>query len=113
MLKDTPVSPDFPFQTLAEVSDGLSGSDLKELCRNAAMVPMRELMRRAGDNKAELFRMREEVRHQLSLCRAGANVLQGFELRPLALEDFFQADGTSALPPREATLEEVLEKLAS
>jgi ATPase family AAA domain-containing protein 1 len=77
------------------------------------MVPMRELMRRAGDNKGELFRMHEEVRQRLFVCGAGVDVWQGFELRPLVLEDFFQTDGTSALPPREVTLEEVLEKLAS
>ena len=38
---------------------------------------------------------------------------QGFQLRPLVFSDFFQADGTSALPPKEITLEAVLDKLVS
>lgn len=31
--------------TLAGLTEDMSGSDLKELCRNAAMVPVREYMR--------------------------------------------------------------------
>ena len=61
------------------------------------MIPMRELMRRAGGNNAELARIHQE----------------GVELRPLVLSDFFQVDGTSALPPPDNSLEAVLEKLTS
>jgi SpoVK/Ycf46/Vps4 family AAA+-type ATPase len=49
MLKDTNLAPDFPFDDLVEISGTLSGSDLKELCRNAAMVPVREFMRKNVD----------------------------------------------------------------
>lgn len=45
MLKDTKLVPDFPMQALVTLSEGASGSDLKEMCRNAAMVPVREYMR--------------------------------------------------------------------
>ena len=61
MLKDTHLTPDFPMRTLALRTEGLSGSDLKELCRAAAMRPMREFMREAGDNKELLERCQEEV----------------------------------------------------
>ena len=47
---------------LAERTEGLSGSDLKELCRNAAMLPMREMLREVGDNTDELARLHKEVR---------------------------------------------------
>lgn len=97
VLRDTKLDPSFQLTELAERTEGYSGSDLKELCRNAAMIPMRELMRRAGGNKVELTRIHEE----------------GVELRPLVLGDFFQADGTSALPPPDLSIEAVLEKLAS
>ena len=62
MLKDTEVAEDFPMRKLAEETDGLSGSDLKELCRNAAMRPMREFIRGAGDDHEQLSRSQEEVR---------------------------------------------------
>ncbi|TBU23045.1 AAA-domain-containing protein [Dichomitus squalens] len=82
MLKDTTLEQGFSIRLLAEQSEGLSGSDLKELCRNAAMRPMREFMREAnGDHE------------KLALCEK-----EGFELRPLTLDDFFQPEGTSMLP---------------
>lgn len=61
MLKDTKLSPDFSFEDLAEQADGLSGSDLKELCRNAAMVPVREFMRSTSDNHEALAKGQLEV----------------------------------------------------
>ena len=62
MLKDTKISPDFSFETLAEQADGLSGSDLRELCRNAAMVPVREFMRSSSDNSDAMAKGQLEVR---------------------------------------------------
>ncbi|KAF9478209.1 ATPase [Pholiota conissans] len=83
MLKDTKVSPDFSVPVLAEQTDGLSGSDLRELCRNAAMVPVREFMRSSTASHEALAK----------------GQLQGFDLRPLTVEDFFVHDGSSPLPP--------------
>jgi len=85
MLKDTRIDPDFAIDVLALRTEGFSGSDLKELCRNAAMIPMQEFMREAGNHPELLARAQEK----------------DFELRPLTLSDFFQADGSSPLPPRE------------
>jgi SpoVK/Ycf46/Vps4 family AAA+-type ATPase len=48
MLAHATLSPGFDFEELARRTDGLSGSDLKETCRNAAMIPVRELMREKG-----------------------------------------------------------------
>ncbi|KAI0329052.1 ATPase [Cubamyces sp. BRFM 1775] len=79
MLKDTALAPDFSIRTLAEKADGFSGSDLKELCRNAAMRPMREFMQEAGGDP-------EKIAQSLG---------EDFKLRPLTLEDFFQYDGSS------------------
>ena len=47
--------------SLAELSEGYSGSDLREMCRNAAMVPVREYMRRAADNQDLLEKGQREV----------------------------------------------------
>jgi len=85
MLKDTKLTAEFPFKTLAELTEGLSGSDLRELCRNAAMVPVREFMRNSG--------------HDVQILEKGQE--EGFNLRPLSIDDFFVHDGTSQLPPPE------------
>lgn len=61
VLKDTKLSEGFPMTVLAERTDGLSGSEIKELCRNAAMLPMRELLREVGDDEQELARLHKEV----------------------------------------------------
>ena len=61
MLKDTPLAPNFSIRILAEQADGLSGSDLKELCRNAAMIPMREFMRTADGDSERLAQCQSEV----------------------------------------------------
>ncbi len=47
MLNGTSLVPDFPLDRLAFRTEGLSGSDLKEVCRNAAMMPVREYMKKA------------------------------------------------------------------
>ena len=67
MLKDTPLEPSFPFYALAERAAGLSGSDLRELCRNAAMVPVREYVRETGENHELLQRGQLEVRLIISV----------------------------------------------
>ena len=38
---------------LVDITVGLTGSDLHELCRNAAMIPMRELMRKHDPSTLE------------------------------------------------------------
>ncbi|PFH54016.1 hypothetical protein AMATHDRAFT_73048 [Amanita thiersii Skay4041] len=83
MLKGTKLSTSFPMEQLARVTEGFSGSDLRELCRNAAMVPVREFVRSASVNQETLER----------------GQLEGFNLRPLTIEDFFTSDGTTSILP--------------
>ena len=46
VLKDTRTDPDhFDLDYVAKITAGMSGSDLKEVCRDAAMTPVREYMR--------------------------------------------------------------------
>jgi len=46
ILKDTKLDPDhFEIEYLIRVMAGMSGSDIKEACRDAAMVPVREFIR--------------------------------------------------------------------
>jgi SpoVK/Ycf46/Vps4 family AAA+-type ATPase len=65
MLKDVQLAPDFSMRALAEFSWGKSGSDLKEMCRNASMLPVRELLRQAGGDVTHLARIQAMVRTRL------------------------------------------------
>lgn len=68
MLKTTNLAPDFDFEKLIEATAGFSGSDLKEICRNAAMIPVREYVRSVepkdhdGDASSDLLGIDMEVR---------------------------------------------------
>ncbi|KAG8707156.1 hypothetical protein FRC09_017639 [Ceratobasidium sp. 395] len=79
MLKSANLAPGFSIRELAKKTDGLSGSDLKESCRNAAMVPVREYMKVNGGSHEDMRKAQAE----------------GFKLRPLTMRDFFTADGTT------------------
>ncbi|KAF8334708.1 ATPase [Cantharellus anzutake] len=65
--------PDVDIGVLAAQTLGLSGSDLKEMCRDAAMEPLREFMRERGGSHEEVAK----------------GVQEGAKIRPLALKDFF------------------------
>ncbi len=107
MLKDTALAPDFPMEVLAQRTGGLSGSDLKEVCRNAAMSPVREFVRETGGDRDLLEKGRIEVcclfsylsvdvqELRFTPCDSSSNVLQGYKLRPLKVEDFFLVDAPS------------------
>jgi len=81
MLKETELEIDFPLDDLAQGTDGLSGSDLKELCRNAAMVPVREYMKKMEGDSTAMADLKS----------------QDLKLRPLSLEDFFKDEATGLL----------------
>lgn len=61
MLKDTKLSSELKLEILAKITEGLSGSDLREMCRAAAMVPVRQYVRAAGGNQDILDKSRLEV----------------------------------------------------
>jgi SpoVK/Ycf46/Vps4 family AAA+-type ATPase len=65
---------------LAELTRGYSGSDLKEVCRAAAMAPIHEIMAEAS---------RRAVMGEASILKDEA--LNKPEIRPLTKQDFLQA----------------------
>ncbi|KAI9890258.1 MAG: hypothetical protein M1814_004293 [Vezdaea aestivalis] len=72
ILKDTRIDREgFDENLLVSITDGLSGSDIKELCRDAAMIPVRDLIR---------------AKKSLGESLAG---IEANELRGLQTRDFF------------------------
>jgi SpoVK/Ycf46/Vps4 family AAA+-type ATPase len=55
---------------LVNETEGLSGSDLKELCRAAAMAPVREFLR---DHMNELANMKITVRRKFFKVQTSAH----------------------------------------
>lgn len=71
MLRDIKLAPSFSLDTLVRRTDGLSGSDLKETCRNAAMVPVRDYMRsHQVDGQLDLEKVKSGVRPPRFASRA-------------------------------------------
>ncbi|GAA6037390.1 hypothetical protein JCM8097_008546 [Rhodosporidiobolus ruineniae] len=83
-LADLNLEPGFQVDALVRRTDGLSGSDLKEACRNAAMVPVREYMRlHATNGQIDVEKIKNGK----------------FDIRPLRVSDFFVNDYASATEP--------------
>lgn len=83
VLKDTKVDRDnFDLDYLVKGMAGMSGSDIKEACRDAAMVPVRELIR------------------QKKAAGQQMTAVDPKEVRGLRTEDFFsRAGGVRVIPP--------------
>ncbi|KAI8842296.1 P-loop containing nucleoside triphosphate hydrolase protein [Chytriomyces cf. hyalinus JEL632] len=85
LLKNVSLSPNFSFQTLVARTSGLSGSDLKELCRSAAMTPVREAIRGIEMDSVSSTSLLDGG----SLGQSGVTG-PDLSIRPLELSDFFQ-----------------------
>lgn len=79
---------------LAQLTAGYSGSDLKELARAAAMLPLREFLKAHPD-----------VLSPRSHARSDATAEQPREVRPLRFEDFEAA--LALVPPTQLTRGEI------
>ncbi|EEP77818.1 hypothetical protein UREG_02667 [Uncinocarpus reesii 1704] len=76
VLKDTKIDREnFDTQLLVQAMAGMSGSDIKEACRDAAMVPVRELIRFKRDTGGLMSSMNPD------------------EVRGLRTDDFFKKAG--------------------
>lgn len=76
VLKDTRVDKDnFDLEYLVRVTAGMSGSDIKEACRDAAMVPVRECIRQKKATGAQM------------------NAVDASDVRGLRTADFFGSAG--------------------
>ena len=79
VLGDTRTDPeDFSVDYIARITAGMSGSDIKEACRDAAMMPMREYIRQHRASGAAMSSVNPE------------------HVRGLKTEDFFSRKGGAA-----------------
>lgn len=83
LLSSVVIASDFSYQGVADVTEGYSGSDLKELCRAAMMQPVREALRRAAVNRTT------SGGAPSSVSRSGTS--SDDDLRPLTLADVLAA----------------------
>jgi SpoVK/Ycf46/Vps4 family AAA+-type ATPase len=67
LLAGTPLAEDVKIEVLAENTPSLSGSDLKELCRNAALKGLRDSMTALHTSGANLSSLHAEVSSLLPL----------------------------------------------
>ncbi|KAJ1894913.1 mitochondrial dynamin GTPase Msp1, partial [Kickxella alabastrina] len=84
MLKNADMEDGWTLDALVVATAGMSGSDLKEMCRNAAIKPLREYIR---TNPVELQRYKEQqdsVEHELER----QELRDSINLRPLNMGDF-------------------------
>ncbi|MCO5585727.1 hypothetical protein L7F22_039663 [Adiantum nelumboides] len=108
MLSGVSLEKTFSLDEVVRRSEGYSGSDLKELCRNAAMIPVREYLRSGkGLERVEKERLKRFNENSIG---GGAKNIEKFEkgkliggeedddggerieTRPLRNSDFFQTD---------------------
>lgn len=127
MLRDARLDKNFRLGEIVRKSQGMSGSDLKEACRNAAMVPVREFLR-SREGRESMSRARSgaaaaaaAVNGSASSDAAGAKAngaangstspastqsiggAAKLNTRPLRTDDFFRSDtAETAIPSGQA-----------
>jgi len=67
ILKDEPLHNDLDLYELAEKTDKFSGSDLRELCRNAAIYRVREFVKSENANQSDEFQDAREIPEVIEL----------------------------------------------
>lgn len=83
VLKDTRVDKsDFDLEYIVRVTAGMSGSDIKEACRDAAMIPVREFIRQKRASGAQMGEVNPS------------------EVRGLRTSDFFGSAGGFQVPSK-------------
>ena len=72
-LREVDIAPDVEFDHLVDITDGYSGADIANVCRDAAMMPLRKKIAEGNFNIMEIRELQKDI-----------NV-------PLAMKDFLEA----------------------
>jgi SpoVK/Ycf46/Vps4 family AAA+-type ATPase len=109
VLRDTKIDEDgLDLEYLSRVMAGMSGSDIKEACREAAMVPVREMIQRQRQSGQRMENMRAgEVRG----LRTADFFLRSRGAKPAPSEKDEKEWSTDSSSPVADDLQEVLEEL--
>lgn len=103
ILRHEDVHSDFSYEEIAGVTDGYSGSDLKNLCLEAALHPVRDYLKHekaqksvSPDHSAEIPSSEGEEKLVLSLkskktTSHAAKKAKTVHLRPITMEDMMEA----------------------
>jgi katanin p60 ATPase-containing subunit A1 len=60
-------SPDIDWAELIRITDGYSGADLANVCRDAAMMPLRKKIASGGINIAQISQMQQDFEVALTM----------------------------------------------
>lgn len=78
----------FDIDYIAKITAGMSGSDIKEACRDAAMAPMREYLRQHLESGASMSRVNPDhvrgIRTEDFFSRRGGRILAEAHSRQLS-----------------------------
>ncbi|KAL7147405.1 hypothetical protein ABFS83_06G104800 [Erythranthe nasuta] len=78
---------DLDFKELAAITEGYSGSDLKNLCITAAYRPVRELMQQERERDKKEKKQKDESSEDSSVLKEETKEQTVIKLRPLNMED--------------------------
>ncbi|TYI00380.1 hypothetical protein ES332_A11G131100v1 [Gossypium tomentosum] len=87
ILAKEDLSPNVDLETIANMTDGYSGSDLKNLCVTAAHCPIREILEKEKKTDSYIMQLQERA-SAAAENRPAPTLYSSADVRPLKMDDF-------------------------